>query len=120
MVKKSLFCNQSPEHFYQIPYDQDTATAASNYQKRLEENNVTPFDLVLLSLGEDGHIASLFPGQTYNTHSLVIPVDDAPKDPTSRISLTASALSNCSHMILLATGTEKRGCISSHSGQSDA
>ena len=47
-------------------------------------------DCVLLSLGKDGHVASLFPGRaaTFETDRLVVPEVDSPKPPHRRVTMT--------------------------------
>lgn len=69
-----------------------------------------PFDFVLLGLGEDGHTASLFPGQraVAEAPSWVMPVHDAPKPPPDRVTLTLRALASAKVVVFLVTGEGKR------------
>lgn len=68
-----------------------------------------PFDLTILGLGEDGHIASLFPGAALNQATpYLCQAVDPPIAPTSRISLTLSALASSRHIALVVTGVAKR------------
>lgn len=65
-------------------------------------------DLVLLSMGEDGHVASLFPGHGHGSDRIgYLPVTDSPKPPPRRISLSAQGVMSAGCSILLATGAAK-------------
>ena len=69
-------------------------------------------DVTLLGLGEDGHIASLFPGHAWNArHATVLLVTDSPKPPSTRITLTRTMLQTASTHIVFAVGAAKRGAI---------
>ena len=82
--------------------------AAQQYQARLV--GVEDFDLALLGVGEDGHTASLFPGQVWDGAD-VLAVQDAPKPPSERVSLSASRLSRSLRVWFVVTGVEKRDAI---------
>jgi 6-phosphogluconolactonase len=67
-------------------------------------------DLALCGLGEDGHTASLFPGDPVVSaaHVPVVAVRRAPKPPPERISMTLPVLVRAGHTVLLAAGAGKR------------
>ena len=68
------------------------------------------FGLMLLGLGPDAHIASLFPGrpETHVTDRLVVGVPEAGLEPfVPRISLTLPAIDAAAHKVFLVTGAGK-------------
>jgi 6-phosphogluconolactonase len=72
-----------------------------------------PFDLVLHGVGPDGHIASLFPGfaQLHETERRVVDVEDSPKPPPERLSLTLPTLNNADSVWLLVSGDGKAEAV---------
>ncbi len=70
------------------------------------------FDLIILGIGEDGHIASIFPGSKAlkKTAKLVVPVYTE-KTQKHRITLTLPVLNNGSRIIILAAGSSKAGIL---------
>jgi len=95
-----------------IPAEQGAEAAAAAYS--LIMDTVEKFDLVLLGLGEDGHTASLFPEHDWGTSpgsSSALVVNNAPKPPSERVSLSAQRLSQCRKLMFLVTGINKRKAI---------
>jgi 6-phosphogluconolactonase len=76
-----------------------------------------PFDAVMLGMGEDGHIASLIPGDPgledgLTTSDLTRPVPAGlGKPPVARITLTLRALVDARAIFLLIAGEIKRGVV---------
>ncbi|MCB1722263.1 MAG: 6-phosphogluconolactonase [Chromatiaceae bacterium] len=93
---------------YPIPTELGAKQAASKYRPIVKA--AQPFDLVLLGIGEDGHTASLFPGQKWPDKS-VFAISDAPKPPASRVTLGIRALQNCATMLVLITGDSKADAV---------
>jgi 6-phosphogluconolactonase len=98
-----------PAQVHPIPAEQGAAAAAAAYETRVRD--ALPFDLVLLGMGEDGHTASLFPGHAIASDPLVVPVHDAPKPPSDRVSLTPKALCHSAQILLLITGAGKHDAL---------
>ena len=88
-----------------IPAELGNSEGALVYEKLLDKNK--PFDLVMLGLGDDGHIASLFPRHQWDNSKQVVSVSNSPKAPSDRISLTPSRLSNTQDVLFLISGKNK-------------
>jgi 6-phosphogluconolactonase len=75
-----------------------------------------PFEVVLLGMGEDGHVASLFPGSPALTSGLdraapaciAVPQGEGVPPDQPRLSLSLPRLASCRLAIILASGAEKR------------
>ncbi len=69
-------------------------------------------DALLLGMGEDGHVASLFPGHPSLTATgPVACIDDAPKPPPQRLTLCLPLLATTRVAVLVVTGASKREAL---------
>ena len=100
------------------PRGDDLEAAAADYAAELAAaagagGGVPEFDVVLLGVGPDGHVASLFPGHpgSFERDRSVIGVHGSPKPPPLRISLTFPALNRAQEVWLLAAGEEKAPAV---------
>lgn len=98
------------ENIHPIPAERGAKEAAEAYAPLVEA--ALPFDLVILGMGEDGHTASLFPGQVRAASALTQAVQNAPKPPPDRVSLSAHALSQAEGILILVTGSGKSDAVS--------
>ena len=64
------------------------------------------FDVLILGMGPDGHVASLFPGQQQE-RSWIIAESDSPKPPAQRLSFSYEALNRARNVVFLASGRAK-------------
>jgi 6-phosphogluconolactonase len=84
--------------------------AAEDYERELRAAGPPRFDLVLLGIGPDGHLASMFPDQEslLERSRLVLGVEEAGWEPyVPRVTLTLPALVNAEQIVFLATGENK-------------
>ena len=88
--------------------------AASSYAREVHTHGGGPFDLVMLGIGPDGHVASLFPGmaQLDVDDTVAVAVTDSPKPPPQRVSLTFPALNRARQVWFLASGAGKAQAVS--------
>lgn len=85
---------------------------ANNYIQEL--SNCKNFKLAILGIGEDGHTASLFPGNDNgesNDSVDVFPVNNSPKMPSKRITLSLNKINQTEHVIFLVSGESKKEIV---------
>lgn len=108
MVMDTFFCGGVPANMrvHQMYADTDEPDGAADRYANLLPDVV---DLLLLSVGDDGHIASLFPkGQALReTRRLVVPVFD-PRASYERLTITPPVIQRAKKVFVLALGGVKR------------
>jgi 6-phosphogluconolactonase len=95
-------------------FGSDLAAAALAYEQLLAANadpgqRVPNFDVHLLGMGPEGHINSLFPDTpaVRETTRMVVAVEDSPKPPPLRITLTLPAIQRSREVWLMVSGAGK-------------
>ncbi|HEX3510953.1 MAG TPA: 6-phosphogluconolactonase [Solirubrobacteraceae bacterium] len=95
---------------------------AAGYAAALREHlgERPEIDTVVLGIGPDGHVASLFPGAEAldaDPAELCLGVHDSPKPPPERLTLTLEVLRRARSCVLLATGASKADAIAAMLGE---
>lgn len=103
------------EHVHEVPSTAtapDAEAAAACYATRLAER-WDEFDVLLLGLGPDGHVASLFPGRAelQIVDALTAAVHDSPKPPPDRVTLTYPALRRSRAVWFVVNGVDKADAV---------
>lgn len=100
------------------PDGDDPEAAAARYADQLAQSarpgtaRLPHFDLLMLGVGEDGHVASVFPEHpaAYETRA-VAAVRGAPKPPPVRLTLSLPTINTAEEVWLIAAGSEKAGAV---------
>jgi 6-phosphogluconolactonase len=104
-------------HAIDTKYLDDTQELADQYEQVLVKSfasrdsvKLPIFDLLLLGCGPDGHTCSLFPGHELlrETSAWVAPIEDSPKPPAKRITLTLPVVNHAVRVAFVATGGGKK------------
>ena len=110
MAREALLDRVAPATVYRMPAELGPDEGAELYASVVAA--VSPLDVVVLGVGEDGHTASLFPGHpALKAQGLVTGIHDSPKPPPERVTLTLNALLAARTVIILATGAGKADAV---------
>lgn len=85
-------------------------TSAAEYEQRFFARVPNAeVDIAILSAGDDGHVASLFPGHLLldEVHAGIRAIVDSPKPPASRVTWNLPLLNNAQRVFVIAAGPEK-------------
>jgi 6-phosphogluconolactonase len=109
-----------PERVHRMLGELRPDAGAESYARELTagvpaERGTPVLDVIVLGIGPDGHVASLFPGADTlqaGDGAVCLGVSDSPKPPPQRITLSLAVLRAARACLLLATGAAKADAIS--------
>ena len=107
MIINSLFGNKNSHHlnnFYLIDASQKNIDKA-----RMDYDNLLPnvIDVLILSVGKDGHVASIFPNNGFDNGVHKVMITSSENHPYKRLSITPGVIDSAKKVFVLANGEEK-------------
>jgi 6-phosphogluconolactonase len=111
LVKRALLdrLQRQPRGVHRIKGELGKERAAAEYEEELGD---TPLDLVLLGIGKDGHVASLFPNApTLRDRRRVLPAEPGLEPFVDRVTLSIPTLRGAHEVVFLVTGAEKAEAV---------
>lgn len=97
---------------HEVPASDVVATpqvALEDYREALKSIKL---DLIILGVGPDGHVASLFPGRAnLDDVGAVFLIEDAPKPPPIRVSFTMALINSADQVWIVAAGEGKADAV---------
>lgn len=110
LVKETLLDRVNPATVHRIPAELGPDEGADLYAEVVA--HAAPFDFVLLGVGEDGHVNSLFPGhKALKATGLTAAIHDSPKPPPRRVTMTLEAMRDARRIVIMATGAGKAQAV---------
>lgn len=105
-----------PANVHEVPAADVVATAedaAASYSHDMRAEGAGFFEVLMLGLGPDGHVASLFPGHPAVdvVGEIAVAVHDSPKPPPDRVSLTFEAMDRARSVWFMVSGEGKADAV---------
>ncbi|WP_291382434.1 6-phosphogluconolactonase [Demequina sp.] len=105
------------ENIHRIGNSDDFATAedaASAYSAEIADHGGPGWDVLMLGMGPDGHVASLFPDHPVYAaagDAEAVAVHDSPKPPPTRVSLSLASINRAREVWVVAAGAPKADAV---------
>jgi 6-phosphogluconolactonase len=108
-----------PEQIHRMRGEDDPVRAASEYEHELrsffslnQQSDLPSFNLLLLGLGDNAHVASLFPHHpSLHENSRLVVAVEVEATPHRRISLTMPVINNAQRVMFLVSGEKKAAAV---------
>jgi 6-phosphogluconolactonase len=116
---RKLTLNPLKVHEFPASSDKSSLREARDHFSEHVQAVKPDFDVVLLGMGPDGHVASLFPGKPEPESGVwVIAEEDSPKPPPQRLSFTYEAINSSDEVWFVVAGADKQDAVSIALGDS--
>jgi len=103
------------ENIHEFPSSDNNlqlGSAASQFDEYFSNLGIE-FDLMLMGVGPDGHVASLFPGKSnLDSNQSVIAEPDSPKPPPQRLTFTYRSINSSAEIWFVVAGSDKATAVS--------
>lgn len=105
------------QNIHRIKGENDPEQEADRYSEEILKyiplkNGLPSYDIILLGMGEDGHTASIFPGNIESFNSTrICEIAIHPVSGQKRVSLTGKVINNADEIIFLVTGKNKADIV---------
>ena len=106
------------KHSYRMEGELSPSIAANNYERQmnsyfgLSAGELPRFDFMLLGVGADGHVASLFSiDQITKSNSHLVAAPYIEKLSTYRMTMTLPVINNCAYCLVMVNGEAKRDIV---------
>ncbi len=90
------------------PFETSDPENSIKYYSNLVHKNNNKIDLIFLGVGEDGHIAGLFPNLRWQENVHFFTFDNSPKPPSTRMTASEQLIANSTTIVIAFLGESKR------------
>jgi len=109
-IRKYFSKIMAPSRIHEIKSEGNPIIDAEKYDELLKTKNKYGFDIIILSAGVEGHVASVFPRKTYLKKEYVF-IEDSPKKPNQRITATNPLMKSAKICFTFFLGERKKDIL---------
>ena len=113
LIKSGLSNVLPNENLHPFVVEKNEEISLKKYEDKIKDFEGL-YDILVVSIGEDGHIGSLFPNHPSikDTSDFYIIVKDSPKPTSSRMSMSARMIQRSKACVIVVSGSQKKDALS--------